>query len=319
MADFAPGQTLDGFTIDSVVANGGMATIYRAQDGARAVALKVPHLEYASDLVFHERFKREEQIGLRLDHRAVLKVLPHEPKSRLYMVMEYVDGETLRARLKREGRLPIATAIRLATQIADALGYLHDCGIVHRDLKPENVMLTPDGGVRVMDFGIAHDATLRKMTWSGLSHAAGTPDYMAPEQVKGMGADARSDLYSLGVMLFEMLTGTVPGGDDESMYAAMKARVETDAPSARQLRPEISAGLDRVIRRTLSRDPARRPDSALEMREWLAYPDSVPADQPAAGRTDRPAASARARWMLLAAGAALYLVIGWILLHAGHR
>src|SRR2546422_1067482 len=212
MGEPAPGETFDQYELQDVVAHGGMATIFRARDreNGHTVALKVPHLEYASDLVFHRRFQREEAIGQRLAHPAVVKVLHPRAKSRLYLVMEYVEGEPLRERLRREGRLPIATAVELGIKIADALVYLHGQGVVHRDLKPENIMLTADGGVKLMDFGIAFDATQGDLTWSGLSSSVGTPEYMAPEQVRARHGDERTDLYSLGVILYEMLTGQLP-------------------------------------------------------------------------------------------------------------
>src|SRR5438067_2269217 len=238
MGDLAPGETVDQYQLLDVIARSGMATIFRARDleNGHPVALKVPHLQYASDLVFHERFRREEEIGQRLDHPAVIKVFRPRQKSRLYLAMEHVAGDLLRDRLRRERRLPVPAAVELAIQIADALVCLHDHGVIHRDLKPENIMVTPDGRVKLVDFGIALDTTLRKMTWAGLSQTVGTPDYMAPEQVKGKRGDARSDLYALGVILYEMLTGEMPFQGD-NVYAAMRAKLHDDPtpPASRDL------------------------------------------------------------------------------------
>src|SRR5499426_1975298 len=140
MSELAPGQTLDQYELVDVIARSGMATVFRARDleNGHMVALKVPHLEYEADLVFHERFLREEQIGQRLDHPAIIKVLRPKEKSRVYLAMEYVEGELLSERLRRERRFPVDAAVGLALQIADALVYLHDNGVVHRDLKPAN-------------------------------------------------------------------------------------------------------------------------------------------------------------------------------------
>jgi serine/threonine protein kinase len=276
MPEVLPGQMLDQYQVEDVIARSGMATILRARDteSGQPVVLKVPHLQFEADLVFHRRFQREEAIGLKLDHPGVIRLLRPKEKSRVYIAMELVEGELLRDRLRRECSLPIPAAVDIAIKIADVLVYLHEHHIIHRDLKPENVMLLPDGGVKLMDFGIAVDTTQGKMTWGSLSQSMGTPDYMAPEQIKGHRGDARTDLYSLGCMLYEMLTGRVPF-PSENIYAAMHAKTESMPPSPRGLRPEISPELEEIVLSLLERDPANRPESAFEVREKLAHPKSV--------------------------------------------
>jgi len=317
MGDLGPGETVDQYQLLDVIARSGMATIFRARDreNGHVVALKVPHLQYASDMVFHERFRREEEIGQRLDHPAVIKVFRPNQKSRLYLAMEHVDGELLRDRLRRELRLPIDTAVGLAIQIADALSYLHEHGVVHRDLKPENIMVTPDGRVKLIDFGIALDTTLRKMTWAGLSETVGTPDYMAPEQVKGKRGDARTDIYSLGVILYEMLTGETPFQGD-NVYAAMRTKLQDDPTPPRRLRPEISPALEEVVLHALERNPNDRFESAFEMKEALAHPESVRLTGRA--RRQRPR-SRLPRWLrttlIIAGGILLYLFLLWSFSH----
>src|SRR5262245_2209917 len=288
MGDLAPGDTIDQYRIDAVLARSGMATIFRARDEqtGRVVVLKVPHLQYKSDIVFNERFHREEEIGVRLHHPAVIRVLKPKEQTRVYIPLEYVHGELLRDRLHREGSLPIDDAVHIAIRISDALRYLHDHGVVHRDLKPENLMLTLDGGIKIMDFGIALDTTGRRMTWSGLSQGVGTPDYMAPEQIKGRRGDARTDLYSLGVILYEMLTGQVPFHAD-NVYAGMRAKVEDLPVPPRRLRPEIPPALEEVVLHALEPDPANRFETAFEMREALAHPGSV-VSRTRAGRRQPP-------------------------------
>jgi eukaryotic-like serine/threonine-protein kinase len=276
MPDVIPGQTLDQYLVEDVIARSGMATIFRARDteSGHPVVLKVPHMQFESDLVFHQRFEREEEIGLRLDHPGVVRMFEPRRKSRVYIAMELVGGESLRDVLRREGPLPIPKAVEIGTKIADVLLYLHEHGVIHRDLKPENVMLLPDGGVKIMDFGIAADTRLGRMTWGGLSQTMGTPDYMPPEQIKGHRGDARTDLYSLGSILYEMLAGQVPF-PAENVYAAMHAKAESLPPSPRKLRPEISLELEELVLSLLEREPANRPESALEVREKLAHPGSV--------------------------------------------
>jgi serine/threonine-protein kinase len=277
MRPVAPGETLDQYRIEEVVAHGGSATIFRARDAesGSTVALKVPHPRFDADPVFQDRFEREEEIGARLQHPALIRVLRPRRKSRVYIAMELVDGEMLRDRLYRETPLPIVVAVDVTCRLADALVYLHQQGIVHHDLKPDNVMLLPGGGVKLMDFGIALD--LRRGAWGRRWRGIGTPDYMAPEWIKGQRGDVRSDLYSLGCMLYEMLTGEVPF-PAEDPYTAMRAKTESAARSPRRRRAEISRALEEVVLSLLERNPAQRPESALEVREKLAHPGSVVLD-----------------------------------------
>src|SRR5438552_1528414 len=265
----------------------------------------------------HVAVREEEVAELVVAHPTVIKLLRPRQKSRLYLAMEYVEGELLRERLRREGRLPVADAVELGIKIADALVYLHGQGVVHRDLKPENIMLTADGSVKLMDFGIALDATQGDLTWSGLSPSVGTPEYMAPEQVRARHGDERTDLYSLGVILYEMLTGKVPWSGD-SAQQVMHAKLEEDPTPPRALRPEIPPALEEVVLHALERRPERRPESALELREALAHLDSVVI-------TNRAARLRRARrlprWaralVRIGGAAAAYGLLLWALSHVG--
>ncbi len=317
MAELSPGQTLDQYELIDVIARSGMATVFRARDrdSGRVVVVKVPHLEYEADLVFHERFLREEQIGQRLDHPAVIKVLRPREKSRVYLAMEYVEGELLSDRLKRESRLPIDNAVEIAKQIADALTYLHEQNVVHRDLKPANIMIQAGGRLKLIDFGIALDTTLRKMTWARMSQTMGTPDYMAPEQIKGLRGDARSDIYGLGALLYEMLIGKVPFAA-ENVYAAMRSKLHDDPVPPRRLRNEISPQLEEVVLHALERNPHDRFESAYEMKEALAHPESVRLT----GRASRQRPRSRLpKWLrttlIVIGGILLYLLLLWSFSH----
>src|SRR5574340_202732 len=189
-----------------------MASIFRALDteSGQPVALKIPHIQYESDVVFSERFRREQDVGQRLVHRNVVRVLRPREQSRVYLVMELLEGRSLRALLGDRKPLPVERALDVARQVCEALVYLHAQGVVHRDVKPENLLVTADGTVKLLDFGIALFEAERRLTWMGLSNAVGTPDYMAPEQIRGRRGDPRTDVYAVGMLLYETLTAHLP-------------------------------------------------------------------------------------------------------------
>jgi serine/threonine-protein kinase len=270
--EMAPGATLDGrFQIIDIVSRGGMAVLYKATDleSGRLVAVKVPLMRYESDPLTYSRFQREEELGARLQHPHIVGVIPTgRSKSRPYLVMEYLEGRPLN-KIIAEGR-PMAEAdvLRVALQLCEALECLREKGIVHRDLKPENIMVGEDSTVRILDFGIAKAGWLRRLTMAGLKSTLGTPDYMAPEQVLGRRGDHRTDIYSLGAIVYEMATGRPPFPGD-SAYVVMNSRTAGDPDAPRSANPEISPALEEVILHALEREPESRYATAGEMKADL--------------------------------------------------
>lgn len=276
MTSLHPGDQLDHYRIDSLVARSGMASIFRGTDvrNGRQVAIKIPHPEVESDPALFDRFHREEEIGKILDHPGVMKVFADEGRSRVYMVMEWVDGRLLRKILDEERKLPPERAVRLAVRILDALEYIHSRGVAHRDLKPENVMVDASDNTKLIDFGIAAHAKSRRLTFAKLSQTMGTPDYISPEQVKGKRGDSRSDLYALGVMLYEMLTGKVPF-TGENAFLIMNDRLLNNPTPPRELDPSITPELQEIIYRALERDPKNRYGTAHDFAWDLQHQEKV--------------------------------------------
>ena len=183
-------------------------------------------------------------------------------------------GNTLRQSMRSAGKMPVEEALAIASRICDALEYMHEKGIVHRDLKPENIMLCDDGSLRIMDFGIAKAAAMRRLTFAGFSPSMGTPDYMAPEQVKGKRGDARTDIYSLGAMLYEMVTGYAPF-EGANPYLIMNARLVGDPIAPRKRNKEIPPEVEEIILHAMERDPDDRYATAAEMKADLDHPEKV--------------------------------------------
>jgi eukaryotic-like serine/threonine-protein kinase len=253
------GTVLSGrYRLESKLGSGGMSTVYLARDVTleRWVAVKVMHREMSDQPDQIERFRREARAVAQLSHPNVVSVIDAgEDGGYPYIVFEYVDGETLKQRIERVGPLPVAEATAYAIEIGRGLAAAHARRLVHRDVKPQNVLIDSEGRAKVTDFGIARSLEADGLTQTG--RVLGTTDYVSPEQAMGRGVDARTDIYSLGVLLYEMLTGEVPFTADSVVGVAMK-HVNEDMPDVQKRRPEASSALAAVIERATAKDPKQR-------------------------------------------------------------
>jgi|SRR5580658_1471093 serine/threonine protein kinase len=262
-ASIGPGDLLDHYRIENLVATGGMASVFRATDtrSGRVVAVKIPRSDTATDPRGSNRFRSEHEIARKFDHPGLVNVLAGDGANAHYVVMEWIEGKSLRAIIDERGIISKQRAIRITIAICDALEYLHGRGVIHHDLKPDNVIVDAEDNVKLIDFGIAADISRRFGERPRANGPMGTPDYVSPEQIQGKHGDARSDAYSLGIMLYEMLTGEVPfSGVDPA--TAMHLRSMVDPPCPGEMNPTISVRLREIIRRALARDPAGRFASA---------------------------------------------------------
>jgi eukaryotic-like serine/threonine-protein kinase len=276
------GEFLDRYRLGELVASGGTGSVFRARDtkSGRHVAIKIPHSAVAHDRLALDRFRYAAEIVRKLDHPGLVRVLPDDRAGDRYVVMEWVDGRPLRQIIDGDGALSPGRAIRITLAVCDALDYLHNHGVLHRDLKPENIMVDAADSIKLIDFGTASES--KGILWArpSLDDAMGTPDYASPEQLRGKRGDARSDIYSLGITLFEMLTGEVPfSGIDAN--TAVQLRALLDPPALREVNPELSPSLEKVVDRAIARERKNRYASVREFASELSkLTERAPAEVP---------------------------------------
>ncbi len=257
------------YELDRKIGEGGMARVYRGRDLRlnRSVAVKVLHSQYANDTSFLPRFQHEAQAAANLHHPNIVDIYDvGQDQDIHYIVMEYIDGNDLKQEILRRGALPIAETIAIIAAVADGLDAAHRTGMVHRDIKPQNIVIGSDGQVKITDFGIAKSALSTAMTETGMTF--GTADYLSPEQARGQAATARSDIYCLGITLYEALTGKLPFAGENAIAVAMKHVAEEPQPP-RQLNPRIPPQLEALVLQTLEKDLEKRPASARELAQRL--------------------------------------------------
>ena len=280
MKEISVGDQLDHYRFDDLVATGSHASIFRGVDlkNGTVVAIKVPRVGLELDPVFYERFRREQEIGQKLNHPMVMKVLPTEYHSRDYIVMEWINGRSLRDILAETGKVAQDRATLIAIGICEAVAYIHSHGVIHRDVRPEHIMVDSNDHVKLINFGLASQVAANRITFTSLARELRTVSYASPEEIKGLRCDARSDVYSIGVILFEMLTGKLPFGNDNSL-AYINARSVKDTPSPRKIEPSITPQMEEVIYRALESAPVHRYSSANEFAYDLAHLQAVVVDE----------------------------------------
>lgn len=278
--NFIPKERLEGavikkrYKILKRLGSGGMASVYLALDKKtnKEVAIKILHPQYASDKEVLERFYREIETCKNLDHPYIVKVLDHgKEDDYVFMVMEFVNGKDLKKIIEEKKRIPINMAVEIVKKVVEALSYANSKNIVHRDIKPQNIMITTDGKVKLMDFGIARVGGLATLTQTGMF--MGTPQYASPEQLEGKKVDIRSDIFSLGIVFYEMLTGVLPYSDEDTISLMLK-RYQEDLPDVRTINPEVPEGIAKIIEKMTARFPEFRYQTPEELLEDLkrGYP-----------------------------------------------
>lgn len=258
------GKSIGPYTVQRRLGQGGMSDVYLAHDAEndRDVVLKFPHEELLGDVASHERFLREVKIGKLLNHPNIQRLYEvRDSKGSPYLVLEFVPGDSMRAFLRKKevkhGPDDFDLAVDFGQQIGLALAHAHTHEIAHRDLKPENIIVTPDGVAKVMDFGIALLRGARRVTWGPMSSQVGTPDYMAPEQIQGSRGDARTDVYALGMILYELIAGQLPY-DGDNPLSVMNQHVTVKAVPIHKFRKDVPRAIEEIILKAIRRSPADR-------------------------------------------------------------
>jgi eukaryotic-like serine/threonine-protein kinase len=316
----------DRYEVEELVGTGGMSSVFRAHDRLldRKVALKVLHQQYSEDAEYVERFRHEARAVAALSHPNIVTVIDRgEHGGRQFIVFEYIDGENLKALIERRGPAPVTTALELALQVARGLSFAHQQGLIHRDVKPQNVLLNGDGQAKVTDFGIARSLDVQHgMTQTGT--VLGTSDYIAPEQAQGQRVDEHSDVYSLGVVLYELLTTEVPFPGENFVAVAMR-HINEAPPAVRDRRPDVSPRLEAAIQRAMAKRPEDRfptmADFCTELEANLAEAQGSTAVAPALPRPAPPRASRQGPnpWPIVLALLALIAIGGVIAYLLAHR
>jgi len=271
------GDQFDHYQIRAHLAQGGMSDIYRVYDllTGREVVLKIPNRASIGDPAQYERFQRELDVMRTLDHPAIQKGLGSgQFNSTPYLVTALISGESMRDLVARRAPLPAGEAVQLIRKVADGLAHCHDHDIIHRDIKPENILISPDGEPIILDFGLALTKSAFRVTYANLSGAAGTPDYMAPEQIEGHRGDRRTDVYAVGTMLFELLSGHLPFEGDNQM-AVMSLHLQGTVPRLDKEGKDIPPHLAAVVAHAMQRDPERRCSDMHTLIHELDHPESV--------------------------------------------
>jgi eukaryotic-like serine/threonine-protein kinase len=320
------GDVLAGrYELQELAGSGGMSTVFRAHDREleRTVALKILHQRYNDEDEYVERFRREARMAAALSHQHLVTVIDRgEHEGRQFIVFEYVDGDNLKEVIDRSGPQPVERALELGIQIASGLAFAHANGLVHRDVKPQNVLLNGDGNAKVTDFGIARSLDVgRGVTQTGT--VLGTSDYIAPEQAQGQPVGERTDVYSLGVVLYELLTGELPFAGDNFVAVAMR-HINEPAPHVSSRRPDVPPRLDAAIAKALAKDPAERfarmDDFGRELKACLAeLRDGTESSDtvvlpPSGGRTGSRRRRIVAPAVLVLLGLALLASVAWLAL-----